>query len=521
MTQSSRPRFERPAKPRCLSTMTETLLPESTDPPSVLAGRASERLARPPVVAGPFQEAGRAAMAYTAVAEFFPASVSRLDAGVGRPDAAIFTVSYLASGVESRPVCFAVNGGPGASSAFLNMGVMGPRRITMNDDGSLPTPPYVLEDNDASWLDQADLVFIDPPETGYSVASSDAACAAVLSVDGDIDLLVDVIRAWLTRHGRWGATLYLAGEGYGGLRCAAACERLLDAGLALAGLILISPLLDCRTLAFEAGNDLPHALFLPAMAGVAHHHGRISSDVARSAAEARAKASDFVYEEYAGALVAGDRLSNEQRQRIGTRLSEITGLNLTVILENDLRVTDDVFLAELLRDSGAVVGKMDARCVAIGAPRRPGRMEFDPSIDTFYAPFRAAARLHLAEDIGVMVDDGAYHVFSTGVEAQWKWLRQGATGTQYASASSELARALRRNANLRIFVASGLFDLTTPFSATNWSLAHLDISRHARKERICHRFYEAGHMFYTKRTERLKLKADFEKWLLRRELDAG
>jgi carboxypeptidase C (cathepsin A) len=382
----------------------------------------------------------------------------------------------------------------------------------MKDDGSLPPAPHVLEDNAASWLEHVDLVFIDPPETGYSIAGSDQARDAMLCVDGDIDVLVDVIRNWLTRHGRWGSALHLAGESYGALRSAAAAERLLDAGIALSGLILISPLLDEQTLAFGLGNDLPHAIFLPAMAGVARYHGRVSPALAASAADARARATEFVQDTYAGALFAGNRLSGEQRRSVARGVSELTGLALDVVLQNDLRITDEVFLAELLRDKGRIVGRMDARCTAPSAARKAARLEFDPSIDSFYAPFSAAIRLHLMDEIGLPADD-TYRVYAAELEHEWRYHRDGAPGHRFASAGAELSRALRRNPGLRVLVASGLYDLTTPYSAVNWSLAHLDLDRDAWRSRLTQRFYDAGHMFYTRFGELAKLSTDFERWL--------
>src|SRR5690606_32070317 len=160
---------------------------------------------------------------YKVTAAFVPVAAAGADGARGEPDAAVLATAYLLEGAAAaaRPVCFAFNGGPGSASIWLHLGALGPKRVVVPDDGSMPLPPYAVQDNPHSWFAHFDLVFIDPPHTGWSVTASEAARKKMLSVDGDVEALAEVVRLWLTRHRRWGSPVYLAGESYGTTRGAA------------------------------------------------------------------------------------------------------------------------------------------------------------------------------------------------------------------------------------------------------------------------------------------------------------
>src|SRR5438132_13022945 len=263
----------------------------------------------------------RRTLRYGEVAEFIPVSAGGLDEKRGEPEAAVFTTSYfLADSVPaSRPVCFVFNGGPGSSSIWLHLGALGPKRVVIRDDGTMPAPPYTVTDNPDSWFEHFDLVFIDPPHTGYSITASEDARKKMLSVDGDVDALAECIRAWLGRHRRWRSPVYLAGESYGTTRGAALAEKLQNLGVALSGLVLVSCAMDLQSVVFTPRNDLPYALFLPAFACVAPYRGKLAGPLAESPAAARAAAERFVVEDYLGALHAGARLEGSARRRIVKR----------------------------------------------------------------------------------------------------------------------------------------------------------------------------------------------------------
>lgn len=267
-------------------------------------------------------------LSYDVHAAFLPVLAGALDGPRGEPEAAILATAYLLKGAASaqRPVCFAFNGGPGSASVWLHLGALGPQRVVVPDDGTMPPAPYAVQDNPHTWFEHFDLVFIDPPHTGWSVTAGEAPRKKMLSVDGDIEALAEVVRLWLTRHQRWGSPLYLAGESYGTTRVAGLADKLQDLGVALNGLVLVSCAMDLQSLVFAPANDLPFALFLPGFAAAAQYHGLLRGPLGGSAEAARAAAEEFVLSDYVAALHAGGRMGNTQRTRVARRLAELTGL---------------------------------------------------------------------------------------------------------------------------------------------------------------------------------------------------
>ncbi|MES2947312.1 MAG: peptidase S10 [Pseudomonadota bacterium] len=457
------------------------------------------------------------ALHYSASAGFVPIVANMSDSHKGEPDAALFLTSYtlqhkgVAPKPAERPILFAFNGGPGSASVWLHLGALGPKRVPINDDGSMPPPPYGVEDNPHSWFEHFDLVFVDPPHTGYSLTASDAARKKMLSVDGDVDALAECIRVHLSRTQRWGSPVYLAGESYGTTRGAALADKLLDMGIALAGVILVSCAMDIQTLEFEGKNDLAYALFVPGFAAAAQYHGKLKGPLGESGAQARAAAEAFVHTDYLGALHQGARLAPVQRSRIAKRLSELTGLRTEVIEDNDLRISDQLFFSELLRDQGRMVGRLEARVTGPMGARKSRAWEFDPGIEAIVGPYTMASNAYMREQLGVVTDQ-RYEILNLEVNKSWNWLQGECKGNSYTSTSGSLARALRRNPHLRVLVASGYYDLGTPYSASDYSLARLDLPPEVMA-RITHRYYDAGHMMYTRNDDLKKLKADLKAWL--------
>jgi carboxypeptidase C (cathepsin A) len=474
-----------------------------------------KRLAEAPVVTDGSATIGGRRLTYTVCAEFLPAMPPPFSDKAGEPFAAVFTIAYsLKNAGAGRPVCFVFNGGPGSSSVWLHLGAVGPKRVAINDDGSMPVPPYRVADNPESWFEHFDLVFIDPPQTGYSVAAGEDARKQVLSVDGDVDALAEVVRGWLGRHRRWDAPLYLAGESYGTTRGAAMADKLQELGIALSGVLLLSCAMDLQTLVFAPRNDLPFALFLPGFASVAQFHGRLHGAHAASPDAARQAAEEFV-PEYLGALHQGARLDGSARVHTARRLAELTGLKQAFIEEKNLRVSDQEFFFELLREDGRMVGRLDARVTGPMAASRTRAWEFDPAMEALVPPYTMAAHAYFA-DLG-LAPDRRYEVFSNDANKAWDFNRKGtggetAKGNSYTTTGDDLARALRRNPHLRVLVASGRYDLGTPYSATDWSLAQLDAPADVLA-RIEHRYYDAGHMMYTREEDMTQLKADVATWL--------
>ena len=498
--------------------MTDTAITQpaaDADAAKRIRGHVDKLLARAPAKSNGAVDLGGRRLDYTVQAAFMPVAATGLDGASGEPDAAVMTTAYLLDGADatSRPVCFAFNGGPGSPSIWLHLGALGPKRVVVPDDGSMPAPPYAVADNPHSWFEHFDLVFIDPPHTGWSVTASEAARKKMLSVDGDVDALAEVMRVWLTRNKRWGSPLYLAGESYGTTRGAALADKLQSLGAALSGLILVSCAMDLQTLVFAPANDLPFALFLPGFANVAQYHGLLDGPPGKSSEAARAAAEAFVQDDYVAALHAGARLSGTQRGRIARRLSELTGLPRALIEEKNLRISDQTFFFEALRPRGRMVGRLDARATGPMAASRTREWEFDPGIEAIAAPYATAAMAYFGEQLGLDMEQ-RYQVLAREVGTAWNWNRGTDQGNSYACTSPDLARALRRNPQLKVLAASGRYDLGTPYSASDWSLAQLDVPADVLA-RVTHRYYDAGHMMYTRQADLMQLKVDLADWMQR------
>ncbi len=456
---------------------------------------------------------GRRSLDYTVSAAFMPVVAEGFSGTLGEPEAAVMATSYVLKGVEAhaRPVCFAFNGGPGSASIWLHLGALGPKHVVTPNDASMPTAPYAVADNPHSWFEHFDLVFIDPPHTGWSTTASLDARKKMLSVDGDVAALTEVMRVWLTRHKRWGSPVYLAGESYGTTRGAALADKLQSAGVALSGLILISCAMDLQSIIFAPANDLPYALFLPAFANVSQYHGLLKGSLGKSSAAARAAAESFVDEEFVAALHAGARLDGKRRERIARRISELTGLPQALVEEKNLRISEQTYFFEALRPQGLIVGRLDARATGPMAASRTREWEFDPGIEAIASPYTMAAMAYFGEELGMSMET-RYEVLSMDAHKSWNWNRGEEKGNNFASTSPDLARALRRNPHLKVFVGSGRYDLGTPYSASDWSLAQLNAPADVLA-RVQHHYYDAGHMMYTREEELTQLKSDVAKWL--------
>jgi carboxypeptidase C (cathepsin A) len=215
--------------------------------------------------------------------------------------------------------------------------------------------------------------------------------------------------------------------------------------------------------------------------------------------------------EYLAALHLGARLPGARRKQIAQRLSELIGLPAQVILDNDLRVSDATFFAELLRDEGKIVGRLESRVTGPLGAKKSRTWDFDPGIEALVGPYTMAANAYFQSALGI-ASDQKYAVFSDIAHKEWNWLQGESKGNSYTTTSNALARALRRNPHLRVLVASGYYDLGTPYSASDWSLARLDLTPDVMA-RITHHYYDAGHMMYTRTDDLLKLKADLKRWL--------
>lgn len=425
----------------------------------------------------------------------------------GDIEAQMFYIHYRKTGVvaRDRPLIFTFNGGPGSPSIWLHLGALAPKRAAMMPDGGLPKPPYRVVDNPHHWLDEADLVFIDPVGTGYSRAKDDETAEKCWSVDGDVKSVGEFIRLFLSRYGRWSSPLFLCGESYGTTRAAGLAGHLIEKGIAFNGIILVSSILNFQTAEFRKGNDLPYALFLPTYTATGHYHGKVKGRLDRALADAR----KFALGDYWLGLAKGNSLTGRERDRIRKELSRLTGLSEAYLEACDLRPVIHDFCKELLRDRKRTVGRLDSRILGIddasrGADQRP---EHDPSMSILMPPYVSAFSHYVREELGWKTDL-EYEIFR-GIKKPWNW---GSSREGYPDTSDALRRALHRNPYMRVFVASGWYDLATPFFATEYTVSHLGLDP-ALKDRIETCEYPAGHMMYIEEGSLSRLHDDVSGFL--------
>ncbi len=423
----------------------------------------------------------------------------------GKAKAELFFVAYTLDGVESpatRPITFAFNGGPGSSSVWLHLGLLGPQRVRMTAEGWAPPPPYELIPNAHSLLDVTDLVFIDPVTTGYSRAAEGESAAQFHGVSADVEWVAEFIRLYTTRELRWASPKFLAGESYGTTRAAALAGHLQERhGMYLNGLMLISSILNFQTARFDAGNDLPYVLFLPTYAATAWHHKRVSREYQNDLRAFLDEVERFAIAEYLPALARGDQLSGADRERLVARLGRYTGLSLEFIERCNLRIEIGRFTKELLRDERRTVGRLDSRFKGIDLDAAGERYEYDPSMSAILGPYTATLNDYVRRTLKYE-NDLPYEIL-TGRVQPWKYDEQN----RYLNVAETLRKAMTRNPYLRVFVASGYYDLATPYFASDYTFAHLGLDPSLRGG-VRFGYYAAGHMMYIHEGELARLKRD-------------
>ena len=403
--------------------------------------------------------------------------------------AQVFYMAYTLDGAgPERPLMFSFNGGPGSPSIWLHLGALGPQRVKMLDDGNLPAPPYGLEPNEANWLSFTDLVFIDPIGTGFSRAKSQEQAEKYWGLKGDIESIGEFIRLYLTRNSRWTSPLYLVGESYGTTRAAGLAGHLVKRGVGFKGIVLVSSILNFQTARFNKGNDLPYVLFLPTYAATASYHGKLVGDFPHILGQVE----KFAIGRYASALAQGDALDKEERQQVLDELARFTGLSHSYLDHCDLRVNIHAFCKELLRKERRTVGRLDSRIKGIedtskGYAEEP---EHDPSMSILMPPYTSTFYQYVRQELGYETDL-EYQIFD-GIKKPWDW---GSAGDGHPDTSEALRSAMSKNPYMKVFVASGFYDLATPYFATRYTFNHMGLDPELQKN-VQTGYYEAGHMMY-------------------------
>lgn len=431
----------------------------------------------------------------------------------GEPRASIFSFSYLADTDDSsRPVTFAFNGGPGSASLWLHMGALGPRRIAVPSDATTATAPFSIVENPLCLLDCTDLVFIDPPGTGYSRMLGAAKPEDAWGLDADAGLVADFIKTWLTAERRWVSPRFLCGESYGTTRAVAVAGKLAGglAGVSFNGLALISTVLDFHTARFERGNPMPDICFLPTYASTALHYGLAEAPDGRDAFLDEVRT--FAVEEYLPALVAGSRLAAAKRTRVLRRLARFTGLSETWLERTRLRIDPARFRKELLREQGLTVGRLDTRYTGRDYDEAGEIPDDDVSGYSIDSAYVTAMNDHLTRVLGI--DWGKpYVAFNRDALAKWDWHGPRKDETPrwpgYVNVAPILGKLLRENPALRVLAANGIFDLATPFHAVETTIAGNGIDA----ARVRMTYYDAGHMMYLHEPSLGALVADLRSWI--------
>ena len=411
------------------------------------------------------------------------------------PTAEVFVVAYTKEGVRdpaTRPITFSFNGGPGSSSVWLHLGLLGPRRVPLQRDPAPTAPPYHLVDNPFTLLEHTDLVFIDPVSTGYSRTVKGGKPADFHGLDPDVRSVGDLIRLWITRASRWTSPVYLIGESYGTTRAAALAAYLQERhALYLSGVMLVSSILDFATARFEPGNDMPPLLFLPTYSAVAHYHGRLAGDLqVRALPELLAEVETWALDVYARFLALGDRAEPALIDEVAARLARYTGLDEAWLRRAHLRVEIMRFCKELLRSEGLSVGRLDARYTSRDRDGVGEAPDGDPSYAAILGAYGATLNDYVRRELSY-ASDLPYEVL-TSLHTSWRF--EGFEN-RFVNVAEKLRGAMHANPALRVHVASGYYDLATPYWATEHTLAHMALDP-ALRGNVRHTIYPAGHMMY-------------------------
>ena len=335
----------------------------------------------------------------------------------------MFFVAYTRDGTAEpgkRPLLIAFNGGPGSSSVWLHLGAFGPRRVQLMSDGSAPAPPYTVEDNPQTLLDQTDIVFVDPVGTGYSRAARPEFGVKFWGLDEDIAAMGEFIRLYLTRYSRWSSPLFIGGESYGTTRATGLSGYLADRGVTLNGIILLSTIIDRAASTMERTNPIGFVNFLPSYTATAWYHHRLAPDLqSKPVEQVIEEAKHWAVTEYQPALVMAGRLTAEQRGAVVKQLARYTGLSDRFIEDNDLRVTLARFNHELLRGERRVVGRLDSRFTTFDIDPGSEDVQLDPSEATIRNTFTPAWNDYVRRELKYRNDD-VYYILGGGI-GRWKY----------------------------------------------------------------------------------------------------
>ena len=429
------------------------------------------------------------------------------------PTALIYYTAYTRSDtkdISQRPVSFVYNGGPGSASVWLHMGAFGPKRVVTSNAEPTPPPPYKVADNAGSLLDKTDLVFIDPVGTGFSHAVGKAQDKDFWGVDSDVKSLAEFITIYVSRNNRWNSPKLLIGESYGTFRSAALSNYLQNhEGMYFNGIVLISSVLDLGTISFNPGEDQPYVFYLPSYAATAWYH-KVLPNRPDNVHALIDQTRQFAVTEYASALMKGSQLSATEKADIAKKMSHYTGLSEDYLIKANLRVNLPQFMEELQRSRGLTTGRLDARFSGFTYDLLAEYAQSDPQSDAITGAYTSAFNTYLRDDLKFGLQDRKYRTVSEEAEPAWDWKHKAGDNFGFPGSPNvegDLIQAILTNPHLQVEVENGLYDLATPFVATEYTMEHLGLPEKLQKN-IHLQYYDAGHMMYLHDEDLAKLKAN-------------
>jgi carboxypeptidase C (cathepsin A) len=426
----------------------------------------------------------------------------------------VVTTDYLMkNSAIGRPVTFVFNGGPGSSSVWLHLGLLGPKRVDVPSDAKDPgNAPFRLVDNVNSPLGVTDLVFIDPVGTGFSVLSGKGTGEDVWGLKEDARLVSEVIHQWVRKHNRWNSPKYIVGESFGTTRAAAMLPYLDGevAAVRLNGLILISQALDYQGSTPDANNMLAFVTYLPTMVATAWYHGKIDKQ-AISLEALMAQVRSFASDEYLPALFKGSSLPKDEFEAIASKLATFLGLDIDYVKDSNLRIIAWRYLKQLMRNEGMSVGRLDARYTASEIDKLSLEPDFDAASAATSAAYTAALNDYLVRDLKVTWDRVYKIGASEDLDEGWVWDRELSKGGEpkYVNSAPQLAMEMSKNPSFKVFVANGYYDFATPFFDAEYTFHRhgIDMSR------VTMKYYEGGHMMYLHTPSLEKVAADIRNFI--------
>lgn len=422
--------------------------------------------------------------------------------------AKVFYVAYqridAGDDPSKRPITFSFNGGPGSASVWLHLGALGPRRTELTERGEAPLAPYRLVDNEATWLDATDLVFIDPVSTGYSRSATGEDPKQFHGFKEDLASVGDFIRLYTSRNTRWASPKFIIGESYGTTRAAGLSDYLQERyGFYVNGIILVSSILDFSTARFSPGNDRPYPLFLPTYTAAAWYHKKLPPDLqSKPLADVLRESESFASNQYLLALNRGDQLDENQRKELAGPLARFTGLPADSLAQWDFRVPARRFFFELLKDRNRSIGRYDARFTGIRYEPGTEEYDFDPSYEAVLGPYTATLNDYVRRELK-FESDLPYEMIAD----VRPWHYANVAENQYLDVAEDLRKAMSRNPYLKLWVCCGYYDVATPYYAAEHTVHAMQLDPSIR-DNVRMTFYEAGHMIYINHPSLLQFRND-------------